>query len=79
MAALMMWLEKNVTRTDMECQWSKPKTAKNDEVVAKRVSEMSPCTSKGMYKKVLNGADFAYTHVCYFSVFNVLNLAVLYT
>ena len=47
MAALLIWVEKNVSRTDVECAWKKSKTPKSDEIVAKRVSEMIPSTSLG--------------------------------
>ena len=47
MAALLIWVEKNVSRTDVECVWKKAKTPKSDDIVAKRVSTMTPSTSKG--------------------------------
>ena len=47
MAALLIWVEKNVSRTDVECAWTKAKTPKSDEIVAKRVSELTPSTSLG--------------------------------
>lgn len=47
MAALLIWVEKNVSRTDVECVWKRVKTPKSDDIVAKRVSVMAPSTSQG--------------------------------
>ena len=47
MAALLIWVEKNISRTDIECAWSKPKCSKGEELAAKRIAEMAPETSKG--------------------------------
>ncbi|KAL0973601.1 hypothetical protein UPYG_G00206910 [Umbra pygmaea] len=40
MAALLIWVEKNVSRTDVECLWKRANTPKSDEIAAKRVSEI---------------------------------------
>lgn len=48
MAALLIWVEKNVSRTDVECVWKRTKAPKSADIVAKRVSEMTPATSLGM-------------------------------
>ena len=37
-AALLIWAEKNLTRTDVECVWKRAPAPKTDEVTAKRVS-----------------------------------------
>ena len=37
MAALLIWVEKNVSRTDVECVWKRAKTPKMDEIAAKSV------------------------------------------
>uniref|UniRef100_UPI00358E4B05 uncharacterized protein isoform X2 n=1 Tax=Myxine glutinosa TaxID=7769 RepID=UPI00358E4B05 len=57
MAALLIWVEKNITRTDMECQWSRPKAVKEKEIVAKRVSEMAPTTSIAGIKRPVAAED----------------------
>ena len=47
MAAVLIWIEKNVSRTDMECAWNKVKPPQSEEIEAKRLSVMAPCTSQG--------------------------------
>jgi hypothetical protein len=46
-AALLIWAEKNLTRTDVECVWKRAPAPKTDEVTAKRVSVIAPSTSQG--------------------------------
>ena len=41
MAALMIWAEKNLTRTDMPCQWTKA-TNGSDDIESKEVGLMWP-------------------------------------
>ena len=48
-ANLLIWAEKNLTRTDVECVWKRAPAPKTDEVTAKRVSVMAPSTSQGQY------------------------------
>ena len=48
MAALLIWVEKNVSRTDVECVWKKASTPKGDGIASKRVSEMTPTTTRGL-------------------------------
>ncbi|CAJ1057874.1 uncharacterized protein LOC114552703 [Xyrichtys novacula] len=50
MAALLIWVEKNVSRTDVECVWKRAKTPKSDDILAKRVSVMTPSTSQAGIK-----------------------------
>ncbi|CAL8236471.1 unnamed protein product [Boreogadus saida] len=47
MAAVLIWVEKNVSRTDVECAWKRAKTPSTDQIAAKRVSEMTPSTTQG--------------------------------
>lgn len=47
MAALLIWVEKNVSRTDVECVWKRVKSCKAEEITAKRVSVMTPSTTQG--------------------------------
>lgn len=44
-AALLVWVEKNVARTDIECSWSKPKQPASAS--AKCVSSLWPRESHG--------------------------------
>jgi len=37
MAALLIWAEKNYTRTDMPCQWNKRRSTAEEETATKRV------------------------------------------
>ncbi|XP_076848422.1 uncharacterized protein LOC143494205 [Brachyhypopomus gauderio] len=57
MAALLIWVEKNVSRTDVECVWKRAKTPKTDEIAAKRVSEMAPSTSRAGIKRPVTQHD----------------------
>ncbi|XP_062874073.1 uncharacterized protein LOC134335455 isoform X3 [Trichomycterus rosablanca] len=57
MAALLIWVEKNVSRTDVECSWKRAKTSKTDEIAAKRVSEMTPSTTRAGIKRPVTQED----------------------
>ncbi|XP_030293203.1 uncharacterized protein LOC115593731 [Sparus aurata] len=57
MAALLIWVEKNVSRTDVECVWRRAKTPKMDEIAAKRVSEMTPSTTRAGIKRPVTQED----------------------
>ncbi|XP_077061870.1 uncharacterized protein LOC143714521 [Siphateles boraxobius] len=57
MAALLIWAEKNVSRTDVECVWKKANTPKGDEIAAKRVSEMTPSTTRAGIKRPVTQED----------------------
>ncbi|CAL8277903.1 unnamed protein product [Arctogadus glacialis] len=37
MAAVLIWVEKNVSRTDVECAWKRAKTPSTDQIAAKSV------------------------------------------
>lgn len=63
-AALLIWAEKNLTRTDVECVWKRATTPKTDEVTAKRVSVIAPSTSQGQYINTLGVIN----HVCCFII-----------
>ncbi|CAL8303317.1 unnamed protein product [Arctogadus glacialis] len=51
MAAVLIWVEKNVSRTDVECAWKRAKTPSTDQIAAKRVSEMTPSTTQAGIKR----------------------------
>ncbi|XP_062860150.1 uncharacterized protein LOC134322724 isoform X1 [Trichomycterus rosablanca] len=57
MAAWLIWVEKNVSRTDVECSWKRAKTSKTDEIAAKRVSEMTPSTTRAGIKRPVTQED----------------------
>ncbi|KAK7142759.1 hypothetical protein R3I94_012190 [Phoxinus phoxinus] len=57
MAALLIWVEKNVSRTDVECVWKKASTPKGDEIACKRVSEMTPSTTRAGIKRPVTQED----------------------
>lgn len=46
MAAVLLWLCKNITRTDIECQWIKPR--KQIESAGKRISQIWPNQGQGI-------------------------------
>ncbi|XP_072554996.1 uncharacterized protein [Paramormyrops kingsleyae] len=57
MAALLIWVEKNVFRTDVECVWKRAKTPKMEDVAAKTVSEMTPSTTRAGIKRPVTQED----------------------
>ncbi|XP_063046180.1 uncharacterized protein LOC134440153 isoform X1 [Engraulis encrasicolus] len=60
-AALLIWAEKNMTRTDVECVWRRPTAPKTEDVVAKRLSVMAPSTSKAGIKRPVTEEDKGWT------------------
>ncbi|CAL8302707.1 unnamed protein product [Arctogadus glacialis] len=57
MAAVLIWVEKNVSRTDVECAWKRAKTPSTDQIAAKRVSEMTPSTTQAGIKRPVTQED----------------------
>ncbi|CAL8357617.1 unnamed protein product [Gadus morhua 'NCC'] len=60
-AALLIWAEKNLTRTDVECVWKRAPAPKTDEVTAKRVSVIAPSTSQAGIKRPVTQEDREWT------------------
>ncbi|KAK7907110.1 hypothetical protein WMY93_015722 [Mugilogobius chulae] len=56
-AALLIWTEKNCTRTDVECVWKRPTTPKTEEITAKKVSVIAPSTSQAGIKRPVTQED----------------------
>ncbi|XP_061587156.1 uncharacterized protein LOC133451994 [Cololabis saira] len=56
MAALLIWTEKNVSRTDVECVWKRAKMLKAD-ITPKRVSVMAPSTTQAGVKRSVTQED----------------------
>ncbi|KAL3971878.1 signal-regulatory protein delta [Sarotherodon galilaeus] len=57
MAALLIWVEKNVSRTDVECVWKRVKSCKAEEITAKRVSVMTPSTTQAGIERPVSQED----------------------
>ncbi|XP_038046612.1 uncharacterized protein LOC119720830 [Patiria miniata] len=57
MAALLLWIQKNVSRTDLECKWSRPKPCKSPETPMKRLSQLTPSTSTAGIKRLVEEED----------------------
>ncbi|CAL8320011.1 unnamed protein product [Arctogadus glacialis] len=57
MAAVLIWVEKNVSRTDVECAWKRAKTPSTDQIAAKRMSEMTPSTTPAGIKRPVTQED----------------------
>ncbi|XP_059895468.1 uncharacterized protein LOC132448321 [Gadus macrocephalus] len=60
-AALLIWAENNLTRTDVECVWKRAPAPKTDEVTAKRVSVIAPSTSQAGIKRPVTLEDREWT------------------
>ncbi|CAL8269623.1 unnamed protein product [Arctogadus glacialis] len=60
-AALLIWAENNLTRTDVECVWKRAPAPKTDEVTAKRVSVIAPSTSQAGIKRPFTQEDREWT------------------
>ncbi|CAL9699739.1 unnamed protein product [Knipowitschia caucasica] len=56
-AALLIWAEKNFTRTDVECMWKRPTTPKTEEITSKKVSVIAPSTSQAGIKRPVTQED----------------------